>query len=214
MSEDYGCQRTTGVRGLRASEELDGHFLEGGMRQARTISSGASIATTSVPSYVQCMMVKFGNIMRVFLLTCALVASVASGSSPGKHKNTMRLAASYDAVWAAVIDVFAARSWDIKDMQKTSGVIATDWISAQGKFFLSCGGSKRAVVEDEQIRFSVRLKKRGSATAVTVKARYRQRQRTGKSEVWVSCKSRGQMESSVHDEVAEAAASYQSAPAP
>ena len=147
-------------------------------------------------------MLRAAHGVRPSLLLCALIAAVSSASAPQSPDYTARVTASYEKVRSAALAVLSARGWQIQESKKQAGLISTDWSSVQGKYYLGCGKlSNASVVEDEQARLTVHLKKRGKRVEVTVRAQYRQSRRTGTSTRWVDCTSRGQMERAVNDEI-------------
>lgn len=141
-----------------------------------------------------------GSILRICAVLASVVAAAASASAPGRHSvnSTATIPASYDATWNALIDLFAERNWAIQNLDRSSGLITTDWMTIDEKY-ADCGGSGLATVQGTGVRFNVRVKNDDSRSSdVSVNATFRQtRSFDGRTGV-VDCVSNGTVEAFVH----------------
>jgi len=72
------------------------------------------------------------------------VAICACGSPPRVHEfdRSITIAASYEEVWEAVIEMFASRNTPIATLERESGIITTEVMSTTAdQGFADCGGS-------------------------------------------------------------------------
>jgi hypothetical protein len=139
--------------------------------------------------------------LRGAAVIAAVIASLASASAPNKHhiQKTATLEASFDDTWAALIDVFADRSWPIQNMAKDSGLITTDWMKVDDSF-ADCGGSGIASTHGTFVRFNVRVKGAAS-TEVTVNATFREERSFDGQHRLADCESKGVVEGVIHHEI-------------
>ena len=107
------------------------------------------------------------NKMRVKILilglACLFFAYCATAPAPRTITSAFPIEASFDDVWAGVIDSFAEMNLPIANMEKDSGLITTDWITyplgKAGKVYCDCGGLGLNVEISREGRFNVFLRK-------------------------------------------------------
>lgn len=133
-------------------------------------------------------------------LVCILLLVGACDSPPKAHdfKNTWEMSQAFDHVWEAVIEVFAEHNWTILNMEKDSGLIASDWHSLPPKQEYADCGVTWGWTYGEEVRFNVFVRHKGAHVTLQVNARFRQnRGQHGYAE----CTSTGKLEAEVHDMV-------------
>ena len=150
------------------------------------------------------------QVMRVMcVLGCALAAA-ASATAPQARKvtTTANVQASADATWDALIDLFAEHNWAITNVERSSGLITTDWMSlgSDGPTVADCGGSGLSSEDGTSVRFNVRVKEQEAGAVVTVGAGFRQSRSYDGKQWTVDCVSKGTIERLIHREVASRSA--------
>lgn len=72
-----------------------------------------------------------GNALRAAAVLASVVVAAASATAPARHKveTTTTVPASVDQAWEAMIDLFADNNWAIQNLDRSSGLITTDWMS-------------------------------------------------------------------------------------
>lgn len=146
-----------------------------------------------------------GNHLRVVTVGMAVLVSAASATAPGKHsvQKARTIDATYDATWTALIEVFAEHNWAIANMEKDSGLIATDWMAIPNDSpFADCGGSGIARELGTQIRFNVFVRDLDGDAQVTVNTSFRQLRSFDGKQAIVDCTSKGEVERQIHQELA------------
>jgi len=89
-----------------------------------------------------------------FGLICCAVAPVSH-----QVQNSFPIQKPFESVWTAIIETFAELNLPIMNMDKASGLITTDWMSAD-KTFCDCGSPGFTTAEREtRGKFNVFLKK-------------------------------------------------------
>ena len=111
--------------------------------------------------------------------------------------------ASFSEVWDLVIDVFGDRNWAIDNLERESGIIATDWMATDDPSYQDCGGSGifgspqthmgrfNIVVRETDVGVSMRVTTSWRATRAVIV----------EDEVALTCVSTGVFERELHDEV-------------
>ena len=108
--------------------------------------------------------------------------------------------ADFDAVWNAVIDLFGEEGWAIDNMEKDSGLITTDWMTAD-ESYLACGSSGLAGEYGHMGRFNVVAREQGGGVSLTVNTSWRVTRRLLDVNAVRECLSTGVLERVVHDQV-------------
>lgn len=140
------------------------------------------------------------NLLRVVAVLGCVVALAASASPPSQQHvvvPAVQLTTDYDSVWAAVIDVFADHNWPTQNLDKSSGIVSTDWMQMsdpQIQAYADCGGSGIAREVSTQVRFNVRAKEIDSGATVTVNSAFRQIRSFDGRVGMTDCNSRGTWE--------------------
>ncbi len=85
-----------------------------------------------------------GLIIALFLVACG------TAPKPRQIQNSFQIDKPFDSVWPAVIGTFADLMLPIRNMEKASGLIVTDWITLPGSYdtfekdnetgYCDCGG--------------------------------------------------------------------------
>jgi hypothetical protein len=144
--------------------------------------------------------------LRVATITMSAVALAASATAPQKRKvtTTASVRTTYAQAWEAVIDLFSERTWAIKNMDRDSGLITTDWMSlgSEAETFADCGSPGLATIQETAVRFNVRIKELDDATSVAVNAAFRQLRTFDGHTSTIECTSKGAVEALIQDEVA------------
>jgi hypothetical protein len=154
---------------------------------------------------------RLASFIRVAALVMMGLALAASATAPKVHDidKKLRLRASFDQTWTALIEVFADRSWAIATLEKDSGIITTDWMGLdEDSPFADCGSAGIASVMRREIRFNVFVRDAEVDTHVTVNATFREERRFDNKDWFVDCTSTGRVESLIHGMLADAIASH------
>lgn len=153
---------------------------------------------------------------RILVVMVAVAASAASAGSAAKKRDIVtsaQISAPFDVAWAAVIRVFAERSWPIKVMEKASGLVATDAMTVPQDLaaLADCGSSGLDIDQSMTLTINVFLTTDGT---ITVNTKFtRQRQSTiDKSTRTVECFSTGVVEEAIISAASRAAASSTAQP--
>lgn len=145
------------------------------------------------------------NVARVCVVLASFVAAVGSATAPKAHdvQKTLTVHGDFESTWSALIDVFSDHSWDIDKIDKSSGIITTDWMKLDndGAAYADCGSSIATTV-GTQVRFNVRVKDDDDRTSVTVNAKFRQGRTFADSSTIINCESLGAVEALIQREVA------------
>lgn len=87
----------------------------------------------------------------------------------------MKVAASFDKTWNAVVDVFADRNIPIRTIDRSSGFIATEPLGVsedEGPDWADCGSGEGGEVSPVRAIYNVRVRGDSSATTVRVTVRW------------------------------------------
>ncbi|MDB4960426.1 MAG: hypothetical protein JWP01_425 [Myxococcales bacterium] len=139
------------------------------------------------------------NNVRMLVVLVLTTALAASATAPSTHavNTTATVAASYEATWTAVLDLFAENNWAILNLDKDSGLVTTDWMRIEDKY-ADCGNAPLLTTDQTSVRFNVRVKSDEGSSEVAVNASFRQlRSFDGKSHV-VDCTTNGTVEGFIH----------------
>ena len=83
----------------------------------------------------------------VLAFAAVVLAGCATAPKEFAFDPTVTIDASYDAVWAAVVEFFAIGSLPIDTIEKDSGLIVTSWMDAgkgpheENKDYCDCGSA-------------------------------------------------------------------------
>jgi hypothetical protein len=175
-----------------------GHCRRVAVREARI---GAGGSTSIGP---------MGTAMRLLVCACVLVVAVASAGAPPKQHSVEKVAqidGDFEQTWAAVIEVLARHNWLIQNLEKGSGLIATDWTGIPLESpFVDCGVPGMVNVTGRSMRFNVLLRANGPRTSMTVNVAAVEVQSNDSGVYRVDCTSTGRLERRLHEEVAHAVA--------
>jgi hypothetical protein len=151
-----------------------------------------------------------GTVMRLLACACLLLVAVASAGAPPKQhavEKGTRIDGNVEQTWAAVIEVLAEYNWLIQNLEKESGLIATDWMGIPlSSPYVDCGTPGMVNVTGRSMRFNVLLRPAGPGTSMTVNVAAVQTQSNDSGVYRVECTSTGQMERRLHRAVARAVA--------
>jgi hypothetical protein len=142
------------------------------------------------------------KLLRLSLVLGSVVAAVASATAPKAQPNlqtTKKTDATYDGAWEAIIDLFASHSWAIKNMDKASGLITTDWMRMDSDWadYTDCGSAPLVTNRGTQVSFNVRVHELESGTQVDVNASFRQLREFDGQQRLVDCVSKGLVEAQI-----------------
>ena len=138
-----------------------------------------------------------------------LVALASCGTQPvvTDFDDSVTLAADYDTVWTAVIQLFAEGNWAIDMVEKDSGIIVTDRLGLDVPYenlekYADCGtimlNEKRT---PSTVKFNVFVKRVGDATAVTINCGFRSLEMSGIPTY--DCPSKGYLEAQLFEKLRE-----------
>jgi hypothetical protein len=151
-----------------------------------------------------------GTVMRLVACACLLLVAVASAGAPPKQhavEKGARIDGTVEQTWAAVIEVLAEHNWLIQNLEKDSGLIATDWMGIPlSSPFVDCGTPGMVNVTGRSMRFNVLLRPAGPSTSMTVNVAAVQTQTNETGVYRVECTSTGELEQRLHRGVARAVA--------
>ena len=144
------------------------------------------------------------SVYKMYTLCFALVfAACATAPVARQFDRTATFpGADFDAVWNAVIDLFGERGWAIDNMEKNSGLITTDWMTAD-ESYLDCGSAGALGRNYDQMgRFNIVAREQSDGVSLTVNTTWRARRQVldgnpGATE----CFSTGVLERVVHEQV-------------
>jgi uncharacterized lipoprotein len=110
----------------------------------------------------------------------------------------------FNTAWDAAIDVFAERLWPIYSLERASGLITTDWMTAH-RSEMDCGEAGLTNTHrDHEVRMSVVIREADSGSSLTVHTAARSARWdviNGSFRGMVDCVSTGLIEREVHDDV-------------
>jgi len=143
--------------------------------------------------------------MRWFPTAIVLVASTACATAP-VVRDIESLAnyrgVSFAEAWDLVVGEFASRGWTIDNLERDSGIITSEWASAEGDLYGSyrdCGTAGfRANFSNYQGRFNVTVRETDDGVAVTVNSSWRVTRNSANSIGIVPCLSTGVLERDFH----------------
>lgn len=137
-----------------------------------------------------------------------LLACVQPPQSAPLVRTGTTVQSSFTKTWDAVIDLFADRNIPIRTIDRSSGLIATDVLSATGadKTWADCGSAMQGIVVPDKATYNVLV--RGDSSHSTVKVTVRwvgTASSLGPSYTPVDCVSRGVWETEFEQAVTKKA---------
>lgn len=146
--------------------------------------------------------------LRLCLVFVLVALAAASATAPRPHDDVKRsrlIPAPLDATWQAIIMLFGERNWPIATIDRSSGLIATDWLRMPDDV-ADCGTAPLATTLGTKGRFTVFLLAGADGTQLTVSATFQRVREFDGSVHAVDCVSLGVVESSVISRVTARAA--------
>lgn len=139
-------------------------------------------------------------------LMLALLVLGACVSAPVQRQFDNRLTlpgVTFERTWTALIDVFGERRWTIANMDKASGFINTDWMSAESGNYLDCGKPGLNTESNRMGRFNVlvRADSARNGTLVTINSTFKAVWAFSGSGRPVDCLSTGILEGEIQTEL-------------
>ena len=120
---------------------------------------------------------RFAAPLRLGVVAAAVAFTAASASAPVTHdvQRASVVNGSFDESWTALIDLFSDRSWEIRNLDKASGIVTTDWmkLGADGDGFADCGSAPLGA-NAPQVKFNIHVKQDDADVSVTVNATFHQ----------------------------------------
>ncbi len=147
------------------------------------------------------------RVLRVCLVVVMVALAAASATAPKPHdvERSGLIHAPLDATWKAIIVLFGERGWPIATIDRSSGIIATDWLRMPDEV-ADCGSAPLATTVGTKGRFNIIAMAVAGGTQLTVNTTFqRVREFDGHVRV-VDCVSLGTVEQSVISRVADRAA--------
>jgi hypothetical protein len=141
------------------------------------------------------------RLLSTIVLVNLLTACYGKPPAPVAPRSATVVNTSQTRTWDAVIDVFAERNIPIKNMDRSSGFIATDPLGTRGAkaAWYDCGTDMmQAPVSSNLATYTVLV--RGDSTKSTVKATVRYTT-LGENNAVVECSSKGIWEHTFEDDV-------------
>ncbi len=147
--------------------------------------------------------------MRWFLSAVVLMASTACAATAPVVRNIESLAnyrgVSFEEAWDLVVGEFASRAWAIDNLERDSGIITSEWTSAEGdlyRSYLDCGSAGlRASFSNYRGRFTVVVRETDDGISVEVTTDWEVTKSTVSSIGVVECLSTGVLELELHREL-------------
>ena len=140
--------------------------------------------------------------MRWFPTAIVLVASTACAGVPPVVRDVESLAnfrgVSFTEAWDLVVGEFASRGWTIDNLERDSGIITSEWASAEGDLYLSyrdCGSAGfRANFSNYRGRFHAVVREIDDGVSVSLTTSWEATRNSSSSISIVECLSTGVLE--------------------
>ena len=143
--------------------------------------------------------------MKWLLTGVMLLASTACASGPiARDFDDVAdyRGASFTEVWDLVINVLHDRNWVIDNLERDSGIIATDWMRDVDVSYEDCGSAGfRASDSDHTGRVDVAVRETDDGVSITVTTSWQAVRNSSSSIGIVQCLSTGILERELHEEV-------------
>ena len=145
--------------------------------------------------------------MRWFPIAAMWVALMACATAP-VARNFENLAdypgSTFSEVWDLVIDVFGDRNWAIDNLERDSGIIATDWMRDDNVSYQDCGSPGLLSVDSNHMgRFNVVVRETDDGVSIRVTTSWQATRSFDNIGNIVECLSTGILERELHEEVQE-----------
>lgn len=110
--------------------------------------------------------------------------------------------ASYDEVWDATVRAFADYNMPIDNIEKDSGIIASDWVGAETSW-MDCGSAGLGSHTDRQFRVNTLIRRGSDGTNVRVNTLFQTREvpMGGGYGTWKQCSGTGELEQILHAQI-------------
>lgn len=138
----------------------------------------------------------------VLAMLCVVIGGCATAPTPRTVVNKFSYNASIDTVWTATVETFAEMNLPIDNIEKDSGLIATDWINFTGtgnKDYCDCGGLGLAIENLRRGKFNVFVKQTGNAVDARVNVHYQQTASLDNTPFTRDCVSTGALEARINE---------------
>ncbi len=147
--------------------------------------------------------------MRWFPTAIVLVASTACAGVPPVVRDVESLAnfrgVSFTEAWDLVVGELASRGWTIDNLERDSGIITSEWASAEGDLYGSyrdCGSAGfRANFSNYRGRFHAVVREIDDEVSIRVTTSWQVVRNSTRSIDIVECLSTGVLERELHDAV-------------
>ena len=144
--------------------------------------------------------------MRWFPTAIVLVASTACAGVPPVVRDVESLAnfrgVSFTEAWDLVVGEFASRGWTIDNLERDSGIITSEWTSAEGDLYGSyrdCGSAGfRANFSNYRGRFHAVVREIDDGVSVSLTTSWETTRNSSNSINIVECLSTGLLELDLH----------------
>jgi len=135
----------------------------------------------------------------------ALALVLASCATPPQihhFDKSWDMPSSFDKTWTATVEVFAEKGWPIANIEKDSGLIASEWVRLNANDgFADCGSPGLAISESREVKFSVFVKDGTSSPRLTVNTQFREHRRLDTSRFIQDCTSYGTLEARIRRQI-------------
>jgi hypothetical protein len=135
----------------------------------------------------------------------AMVATLAGcATAPAVHevRRTTVVAKPFDEAWSTVAALITDHGWQIQTIDKSSGIVASEWMPSPPERYLDCGAAPLAIVQYTRGRVNVRLRQQDDRTEVTINAWFHQMRSIGDQYRLVECTSTGVLEGEIQGRIA------------
>jgi hypothetical protein len=134
-------------------------------------------------------------------VVCLLAAACGTPPKPRLIVNSWTIESDYDKVWSATVETFADLGIPIKNMDKASGLITTDWMTPTA-LYVDCGAPPLARSIIRRGQFNVFIKQ-GPPINFKVNAHFQMEAIWDAGSKVTDCVSTGRFEAALYQSVSD-----------
>jgi hypothetical protein len=138
------------------------------------------------------------------IFLCFSLVCCATAPAPRQIQNSFPIDRPFDLVWQATIETFSDLNLPIMNMEKASGLITTDWLSANATY-CDCGSPGFTIATKEyRGRFNVYVKKISeNSCEVKINCLYEMIVNYSSGPLKYPCVSTGKLEALIYKKITE-----------